>query len=166
MPTVAELFRDIGDEIGDPSNARVPQWKLITWIDKAVKKAVRDTNCLWTRETLTGQRKITIVAFASLTADTITLVVSGVTTTITIAAAASNTAMATAITAQLNAVTGVKAYSSGAIIYVVGIGGYTISIMTGLFMKSLLIRWTSAGMVAEKRRVTRFLGRVRMIRTT
>ncbi len=126
MPTAAELFRDIGEEIGDPANAKYPQWKLMLWINKAIKQAVKDTNCLWATISLQGQRLITIISTSALAGDTITLVVSGTTSIKTIA-----TATQAGITALLNTVTGVKAYSSGTDkIYVLGIDGYEITSMT------------------------------------
>jgi DNA-binding beta-propeller fold protein YncE len=130
MPTVAELYRDIGDEINDPSNARVEHWRLLGWINKAVAKACRDTNCLWATTSLTGQRMLTVVDYSVLAMEAISITVSGVAYPIIIAAAASNSAMATAIAVQLDAITGVASYADGANVYVLGIDDYEIDSIT------------------------------------
>jgi len=51
MPTVGELYRDIGVAIGDPNNAKAKRWQLLTWINIVLQDAARMTDCLQTAST-------------------------------------------------------------------------------------------------------------------
>lgn len=132
MSTAGNIYVAFGMEIGDPANTTIPPQRLNLWLNRVVKEAVERTNCLWDTVTVSGLYDIEIVDYSSLAADTITLKTSLYTTvsTYTIAGAASNSAMATAIATQLIARTDIKAYSIGAHVYVCCIGGGTIETLT------------------------------------
>jgi hypothetical protein len=138
MSTVANLYRDIGQEIGDPGNALVPTWKLLTWINKAIHDIVVATNCLWTYNTITGAWRIAILDWDGLDGEenTVTITVDETETELVEAtdwdAETSNGLTASNLATALDAVTGVAAYADydGGYVYVLGIDEYEITALT------------------------------------
>lgn len=139
MSTMAVIGRDFGERINDPALASTPFWKFLIFANKAIRDLVARTDCLVAKQTITGAIRLTVVDYTALSADTIVTTVDGTATTLIIAAAASNTAMATAIAVQLDAITGVEAYSSGAYVYALGIDEYMIDSMTTSDTTNLVI---------------------------
>ena len=131
MSTVAELYRDIGTEIGDEGNARVPTWKLLRWINKAIRDIVRKTYCLSATLEVTGSQEVEIVGYSALSGETVTVTVDGTASVLTEGvgwtAATSNAATATSLATAVNAVTGLSAYADSldtAVVVIVATGGY------------------------------------------
>lgn len=138
MATLANLYRDIGIEIGDPGNALVPTWKLLTWINKAIHDIITRTNCLWTKNTITGAWRIAILDYSDLedALNTITVTVGSTETDLVEStdwdAETSNGVTASNLATALNTVTGVSAYADfdNAYVYVLGIDEYDITALT------------------------------------
>ncbi len=138
MSTVNELYRDIGDEIGDPGNARNPTWLILRWINKAINDSALLTNCLQNIVTISGERLITVLDFGALDiADAIiTLQTSAdaastdYTEGVDWDAATSNAVTATNIATTLSRHNNTEAYSDGVMVYVCATGGYTITTLT------------------------------------
>ena len=126
MSTLANLYVAIGAEIGDRFNAKVPQARLLLYINRAIKDLARDTNCLWDTSTISGQYDIKILDYAQLATDdtVITLQTSDDSSSSTYtegvnwAAATSNTTTATNLAAALTAHANVVAYSVNEHVYV------------------------------------------------
>jgi len=138
MSTVANLYRDIGMEIGDPDNANIPHWQLLIWINKAIKDIVNKTKCLWKKLELTGQQKITIKDYSNLSGDIVTIVVddgddettSTLTEGVDWTAATSNAATAASLETAIEAVTGLTSYvdlSDTAVVWVLATGIYQLA---------------------------------------
>jgi len=134
MATVGELYRDIGEAIDDVGNVVHPAWKLLRWINKAIKDIVWRTDCLWTSNEIEGQRRIAILDYADLEAagNILTVTIDDVDTDLTEGvdwdAATSNAVTATDLASAITALTNISAYADGAYVYVCGVNGSTTSI--------------------------------------
>jgi len=104
--TVGELYRDIGREIGDPANVKVPTWILLTWINRAIKDVVRRTDCLYDIKVLTGLYRIKVLDYTGLSGKKVTVTIDSTATDKTEGvdwtAATSNSTTATSLATALN----------------------------------------------------------------
>jgi len=134
MATVADLYRDIGTEIGDPSLANVFDWEILLLINKAVKDIANETNCLFETDQITGMYRIEVVDYSSLSGDIITIQTSADSAASTYtegsewSAGATNAATAALIASSIHSRhSNIRAYSDGVYAYITVTGGYTMS---------------------------------------
>jgi len=143
MATVAELYYNIGTRIQDPSNTRVEPWQLLRWINQAIRDTERKSNHLKANIQLSGQRRVVVKDYSSLSGDILSLKTSNdsAETDYTEAsewtAETSNAVTATNIATALDAHPDVEAYASFdnanttyAYVYITSKRGYTISTFT------------------------------------
>ena len=136
MATPGEIFSALGIEVGDPYNSHVPATRLLVWLNRVLKEAVRETKCLWETDTISGLVDIEIVSYGDLSGDVISLETSAdaaatdYTEGVEWTAATSNTVTATALATALDLHSNVNAYSDGAHCYVCANNGYVISTAT------------------------------------
>jgi len=136
MPTLGELYRDIGIEIGDPSNANTQSWQLLIWINKALEDINNVAEFTWATARMTGMYRIDVLTYGDISGNIITLKTSAdsaatvYTEGVDWTAETGNSVTATNIATALDAHSNVEAYSSGDYVYILVTGGYSFSTLS------------------------------------
>jgi len=164
MSSVATIATRVGYRIGDAGNTELPLPTdstsiTLAWMQEVVDDAAKLTDCLQGSATIAVEKIITVVNYAWAGASPI----AGCTITITRTtngasvgdegtgvgkewdAVTSNNITATNITTWLNTLTGVGAFSSGAVVYVYGISDSISALTTTCGTSGLTIAAATVG---------------------